>query len=188
MRTPASRRPSGTHRMLALATAATVTCSIAVLTAPAALAVGGTGETASAAPLRLQSGTVDMKISLLGGLIDVPVHTTLVPSTDLKINQTTPPSGTFVSVPGQPALAGGVYSSGGTPIPMLSSCSPAVFAASPTWPVNAQVWGPSGLHYGADLLRFGVLGSCGGAAHAFTQRVQWGAGALPRRCWPRSLR
>ena len=123
---------------------------------------------------------VDMKITLLG-LIDVPVHTTLLPTTDLKITQTTPPASTFVPIGAAPTLVDGVYRSGGTAIPMLQSCSPAVFSADPGWPVHAQVWGSGGLGYGLDLVRFGVLGSCGGAAHAFTQRVQWGSGAAAQQ-------
>jgi hypothetical protein len=159
--------------------AAAVTAAAACLTAglaPSAQAIGGTGEKATAVPLSVNAGSTDLKITILG-VVNVPIETTLLPFTDLKLSRTLPAPTSFVSLGAKPTLSSNVYRTGTRSHPYLTGCDRGE-TSDPAAPSAVQVWGEEGLEYPGEAVQLSAPGStCGPVAQAITQRAQWGTGS-----------
>jgi hypothetical protein len=170
-----------TRRIAAAAGLSGLICLAGPLTD--ALAVGGVGETATAQAVKLQTGQIDMKMTILG-VLNVPISISLFPVTDLKSNGIVPAPTSYVSLAAAPTLSGsslsGSYLAATRTLPYLKGCAAPVFGETQdtAQPVSAKIWNPTGLTYGNGFVSLASLnGTCAGSAHAFIQRAQWGSGA-----------
>jgi hypothetical protein len=139
------------------------------------------GETATAQALKIQTGQVDMKMTILG-VLNVAIPISVPAITDLKSNGIVPAPTSYVSLAAAPTMSGsplgGVYLAATRTLPYLKSCAASVFGETQDTAqnVSAKIWNPTGLSYPKNFASLASLNStCAGSAHAFLQRSQWGS-------------